>query len=372
MKVVIISQKSYPSISPRANRATELAKEFARKGHQVILYALLGDIDYSDFSATNKVKMKSLGVSRFGLEDNCNHRKRNKFLKLFRRLCGTYFDFPNCELRGLTYEALKKEQNVDLLITIAHPHTIHWGAAKFKRTFKNAVKIWIADCGDPYMLNPHTHYPWYFKYVEKRWCRICDFITIPIEEARQAYYPEFSDKIRIIPQGFDMDNNHLAVYRPNDVPTFAFAGLFYENLRDPHAFLNYLSSLTNDFKFIIYIKDTPYYRSTFHLNEYQHKLGHKLEIHSFIPRTELLYELSKMDFLVNIRNVSGVQQPSKLIDYAITGRPILEISSSFQEQQAFDEFLDGNYNNKTIVDNIERFNIKNIVSDMIGLTKEKE
>ena len=367
MKVVIISQNCYPYISPRANRATELAKEFARQGHEVTLYALLGILDYKVFSEKHCVTVKNLGVSKYGLSDNSQRVNVNLFAKGFQRVFGRYFDFPKCELMNMTYRALKTERTADLLLTIAQPHTIHWGAAKYIKRYPNTIKTWIADCGDPYMLNPHVHYPWYFKYVEKKWCRLCDFITVPIEEARKAYYPEFSDKIRIIPQGFDFESNRLAEYKPNKVPTFAFSGIFYEKLRDPHAFLDYLCTIEKDFKFVLYIKDTPYYRSAFHLNEYQQKMGDRLEIHDFVPRSELLFELSKMDFLINIRNVSGVQQPSKLIDYALTRRPILEINSGFNERQSFEKFMNGNYEDQIVIDNLERYDIRNVVGQMISL-----
>lgn len=370
MKVVIISQKSYPYISPRANRATELAKELSRQGHRVILYALTGSLDYSDFHKEYGVEVKSLGVSRFGLSNNEGVSRRNVLYKVIERYLGRFLEFPSCELINMTFRALKKERQIDMLITIAVPHTIHWGAAKFRKKYPGSVHTWIADCGDPFMLNPFLHKPWYFKYVEKNWCHLCDFITVPIDDAIKAYYPEFAEKIKVIPQGFNFDNNTLANYIPNSIPTFGFAGLFYEKLRDPQSFFDYLSSLNCDFRFVIYIKDTTYYRSAFHLDDYQKKLGSRLVIHNFIPRNELLYQLSKMDFLINIRNDSGVQQPSKLIDYAITGRPILEISSSFKEIDLFNQFLKGDYHHQIMIDDISQYDIRNVVKAMIALTNK--
>ena len=370
MNIVIISLNCFPYISPRSNRATELAKEFSRQGHKVTLYALLGDIDYTEFMNETKVTVKNLGTSKYGLVNNEEKKHTSKLVKGLTVLLKRPLHFPKIEAKSLTYNALKAEGHIDLLVTIAQPHPIHWGAAKFREEYPNAITTWIADCGDPFMLNPHFNNPWYFKYVEKKWCKLCDFITIPIEDGRKAYYPEFSSKIKIIPQGFDFENNNLAQYTPNIRPTFGFAGLFYEKLRDPHAFLDYLCTLDSDFKFVIYIKDTPYFRSAFHLNEYKEKLGDKFEIRNFIPRAELLHELSKMDFVINIRNVSTVQQPSKLIDYALSKRPILEITSDFKEQGTFEEFLNGNYTHQTIVENIEQFNIKNVVNNMVALCQD--
>ena len=369
MKIVVVTQNCFPYISPRSNRATELAKEFVRQGHDVTLYALLGDVDYFDFCENTGVKVKNLGKSKYGLLDNGNRRNNNPFYKLVSRYLGNYFDFPKIELMPLTSKALGNEGRIDMLVTIAHPHTIHWGAAKYIKKHRDKVGYWIADCGDPYMLNPGTNYPRYFEYVEKYWCKLCDSITIPIEEAKKAYYPEFADKIEIIPQGFDFENNKLADYKPNDVPTFAFAGLFYKDLRDPVKFLEYLTTVKSGFRFIIYTKDTPYNRGTFSLDKYQAKLGEKLVIRNFIPREQLLFELSGYDFVVNIRNKSTVQQPSKLIDYALAKRPILEITSDFNEDSVLEDFLVGNYERQTIVPDIERYNIRNVVGNMLSLVK---
>ena len=44
---------------------------------------------------------------------------------------------------------------MDMLITIAYPHSIHSGAARAKKKYSAIFpKTWICDCGDPFMLNP--------------------------------------------------------------------------------------------------------------------------------------------------------------------------------------------------------------------------
>src|SRR5690606_10094120 len=109
----------------------------------------------------------------------------------------------------LVYNALKKEKNsnYDILISIAAPHPIHWGVAKAIKKYKNIAKCWIADCGDPFMLSHNLQYkrPFYFKYYEKEFCRLADFITIPTAFAKDGYYKEFHDKLNVIPQGFNFN-----------------------------------------------------------------------------------------------------------------------------------------------------------------------
>jgi len=52
-----------------------------------------------------------------------------------------------------------------------------------------------------------------------------------------------------------------------------------------------------------------------------------------------------MDFLLNFDNNTHTQLPSKLIDYAITGRPAFNISSD-TDFSVLMEFFQGNYAGK--------------------------
>lgn len=362
LKIVIIAQTIYPNLSPRAHRATQLAIELAQRGHNVVLYALLGNYDYTEFSKKTTIRIKSLGTSKFGCPNSDNIRKENLFSKIIKKILGKYISFPGIELIPMIKEVLSNEKKIDLLITIAKPYEIHWGTALCKN---KDVKCWISDCGDPFMGNPFPKPPFYFEYIEKYWCRRTDYITVPIEEAKKAYYEEFQNKIRVIPQGFDFSNLKIADYIPNDVPTFAYSGIVYKNLRDPSVFLEYLCSIDYEFKFIVYTRSPRFF------DNYKSRLGEKIDIRDYVPRKKLLYELSKMDFLINFQNNSGVQQPSKLIDYALTGRPIINISNDFKEQDNFDLFMTGDYSRKVNINNLEDYNIKNVSNQFLNLYFEK-
>jgi hypothetical protein len=361
LKIVIVSQHCYPKLGPRSHRATELAKELASRGHEVVLYALLGDYDYTEISKEFNVKFKGLGVSKLGISDNIGHSNRNLLLRLLKKLLRHKLEYPFIELVYLVKKALKQEGDIDYLITSAHPHTIHWGAAHYISKNRHKIKFWVADCGDPFMNDPYNNHPFYFAEQERKWNRLCNYITVPIDEAKEAYCQKFRSKIRVIPQGFNFDKVKLADYKSNKIPTFAYSGVVYKGKRDPSLFLEYLYSLDFEFKFVIYANNNKFYEP------FIDKLGNKLEIRNYIPREELIYELSKMDFLINIKNVSEVQAPSKLIDYALTTRPILQISSEFNESKYVEEFLGQNYTNQMIIENIENYNIKNVVNKFIKL-----
>ncbi len=362
LQIVIIAQCIHPSLQPRAHRATQLATELAKRGHNVVLYALLGNYDYTDFSKETNLQIKNLGTSKFGCMNSDGVIKDNILYKIIRKTIGKYISFPEVELIPMVQDVLRKEKKIDLLITIAIPHQIHWGTALCTN---KEVKCWISDCGDPFMGNSVRKFPFYFKYIEKYWCRQTDYITVPIIEAKNAYYEECHNKIRVIPQGFDFSNLELADYIPNEIPTFAYSGIVYKNIRDPSVFLEYLCGIDYEFKFIVYTKSTRFF------DNYKSRLGGKIDVRDYIPREKLLYELSKMDFLINFQNNSGVQQPSKLIDYALTGRPIINISNDFKERENFDLFMKGDYSNSYKINNLEDYNIKNVAQQFLKLYIEK-
>lgn len=364
MRILLVGAYFPPFQTPRAFRLYELAKELS-KTNVVTVYALLGDYDYSSMRNDTNMAIKSLGKSKFGNEDSTGKKKRSLINSLISHTIGKWLLFPTIEFKGLVYKVIKKEyRNYDLIISIAYPHPVHWGVMKAK---KEALKegysfpSWVSDCGDPFMGNVFTPPPFYFKSIEKEWGKMTDYITIPVEEARTAYYPNVQDKICIIPQGFNLDC-HYGDYQANSIPTFVFAGSTTRHLRDPDKFLRYLATKSIPFCFLVYTRDVGFY------DDYKALLGDKLSVHSFVSREEILSIMSKADFLVNIANESSVQKPSKLIDYAIAGRPILEITSSFKEESIVDEFLAGNYSQAMPPIDISEYDIKNVAKAFLKLS----
>ena len=49
LKIVIFAQWVLPIINPRSHRTWQLALNFAKQGHDVTVYALLGKTDYSKY-----------------------------------------------------------------------------------------------------------------------------------------------------------------------------------------------------------------------------------------------------------------------------------------------------------------------------------
>ena len=360
MKVLILGHWIYPFVNPRANRTWELAKGFAKNGADVTVYAVLGDRDYTVEESRYNIKIKNLGTPRLGMIDSQGCIKTNLINKVIGKIVGEYNSWPGVEFYSMIKKCFQKESGVDLLISVANPHIIHWATAEYIDILKPAC--WIADCGDPFMGNaffsPHKRY----EKRERNWCSKVDYISIPVNDGIKGYYPEYREKIHVIPQGFDNSCIKLSDYTPNLIPTFAFVGSVYPGLRDPSRLMDFIYENNIQCKFVVYSGSKVF-------DAYLTKLDGILYVRSFLPRKELIAEISKCDFLINISNGTTIQTPSKLIDYAVSKRPILTISSAFDhdEQQDFKEFLKANYSAETKVYDVEKYDIDSVVKQFTDL-----
>lgn len=361
MKILIVSGYFYPQNTPRAFRTTELAKRFCTLGHDVTVYIPQTGCDYSlflkEFPITIRHYQSFVGRSKFvgiSIVDRVIYRVLNQF-----------FTYPDRWNIKPLMKSLRKETGYDLLVSIAMPHSVHWAIGKLYSIGIKAARSWVADCGDPFMLTATNRFrpPFYFKPMETRWCRMCSFISVPTDKSFGGYYPEFRDKIRVIPQGFDFSEIRRKEYKQNAVPTFAYSGSTIPIRRDLRPILDVLIKMNVDFELHVYTSQREMYVS------YKEQLGEKLQLHEYVPRLELLEKLSGMDFLLNLDNGITVQTPSKLIDYALTGRPILSLNSCNIDESLLESFLNGDYSGQYVVNNLDQYNIVIVAQQFLDLCK---
>lgn len=349
--------------SPRSFRTAELSEELARRGHEVVVCTVQGKYDYTEYEKQTGVTMCGM-KPRFATLANDGTRRRNLFDRAMFKLFEHLLFWPWCEFHFLVGKVIKENPGADLLITIAYPHSIHSGAARAKRRNPDMFpKRWIADCGDPFMLNPMMKFPGYMKRFEEMWCQGCDFITVPTEESRKGYYEQFQDKIRVIPQGFDFSKTPVAEYRKNEVPTFLFTGRVYPGERDPHSFMDYLLKYDKPYRFIMMMLEP--------LEEkYLTQSGGRIEYVIGKGRGDVILECSKADFLINMTNPSTIQTPSKLIDYGISGRPVLDVDNDFRDDTAFREFMAGDYHRQHVIESLDSYRIENVAGRFLDLAEQ--
>lgn len=367
-KILIVSRSFFPQNSPRSFRTTELAKEFARQGHEVdvLLPQNLQTEIEEKFDNSTGIRFLYYGPLKWKLLQRSKISWIGDWKRKFGRLLFLLFEYPNIEIYFKLPKALKRLQAYDLMVTIAVPHENHWATARVRTKNHPVANTWVADCGDPFMTNVLETIapPFYFGFLENNFLKKADFVSVPTEGSVKGYNAKYRHKFRVIPQGFNFSDVKLATSKPeHKQPTFAYAGgVTHRGIRSLHGFIGVLKKLNRPFRLHVFSN------SAFEVLS-QEVSGYENQIvfHQAIPREELLVELSQMDFLVNLDNGTHLNTPSKLIDYALTGRPILNIHPEKPDEELIRHFLTGEYNQALKVDDLDRYNIKNVAAQFLEL-----
>lgn len=368
MKIHIITGHYTPQIHPRAFRASELAQEFTRLGHEVTVSVLteIEDFDYEEYSIQTGIKINVLGLYKHSMNESLVSKK-STFLSKTKEFISEYFFagrlFPNSKKIA---DLLEIAEDTELVISLSTPFMDILGVSRFiKRLRGRKPFVAIADSGDPFYYSKQYGKAFWFHWVEKNAYKQYDYLTIPVETAIPSYnrlIPE--QKIKIIPQAFNLQDTKLYEGCLSTPIKFAYAGVFYWDIRNPEFLFKYLDSLDVDFEFHIFMRYADAKLNEV-LSSYPN-LKRRIRLRLSVPRKELLYELSKMHFLININNISNTQIPSKIIDYRIANRPILSFNSSDFNAEQFIQFMNENYEGQMLVD-ISKYDIKNVAQQFLEL-----
>ena len=376
MRIAILTAVFHPELHPRAFRAYELAKEYAKQGHEVEVFLLtrIKGFDYKQLGENLHIKITILPLYIRELGAQNVFQQTNPILRwvhwgyrwlLEYFLAGNLFAYSTRIAEHLKQTMKEK----DMVIALSTPFMDLLGLAKYVHQLPNNTEkktTYIADSGDPFYYSQQTKRALYFKWVEKWVYRHFDYLSIPTSDAIPAYAPLIPiEKIKIIPQAFNMRDVNLAPAPTGNIPTFAYAGVFYQDIRNPEFLFQHLCTLEEDFRFHVYLRHRdPHITSI--LNKYQQQLGEKLVIHYSVERTELLYRLSECHFLINISNTTTTQLPSKLIDYGITKRPVYSFDKHGFDPLVFDAFMHGDYTRAMEID-IRPYDIEVVTKQFIDL-----
>ncbi|XZJ82695.1 hypothetical protein ACSXCS_04510 [Clostridium perfringens] len=361
-KIIVNSYYFFPENTPRAFRATELVKELIRNNFYVIVvlpnhYRKYEDIINDNLNIKNLIFCGEINNNVNSEIESYKNKKNIPLKKYISKVIRYTLSEKNIFYSIINYKYMKNlNEKFDCIISIGLPFSIHIGTYLFAK--KLDIKI-IGDYGDPFSSNPAIKLAPYFKLIEKRILKRFDYITIPTKESEKYYKNILNNmnKINIIPQGFDFSNIKISKYIKNDKCKFAYAGLFYEKIRNPKELFCKLCEIEESFEFNIYT-DLNNYENMKCLENIPCKIRDKVKIHGLLPREECIYELSKFEFLINIENSNSGQKASKVIDYALTNRPILNLSSNF-DISVLKDFINGNYEKSLNID-LSEYDIKNV------------
>ena len=376
--ILIVSNACYPELSPRAFRTTELVRELVRRGHRVTLLLpnretyrrnpLTGDGLQIVYSSSRLEPEKGTPTAR-------RNRKIRSLLPKFAQRAVLYFYCHELRAKydpGLCERLSELSGPFDAVLSISYPAAVHLAVSRAMR--RNAAlrsAVTIAEFSDPPFRGDvaRTVFPAYFLYL-KRWARQFDYFTIPVEKALPCYTPYIDrDRVRIIPQGFDLSTVRRLPYTPHAKPVFAYAGRFYERIRDPKFFFDFLATLDTDFRFDLYVNYLdPCFREM--IREAQGRVTGEIALHDPLPREKLIERLSQADFVVNFDNATSNATPSKLIDYAMSGRPILSFNERTFDPEGFHAALSGDYSAQVKGIDLSQYDIRRIADRFEELIDE--
>lgn len=367
MKIHILTGHFYPQLHPRAFRASELAIELAKRGHKVVVTNLTAveGADYEEYSKRTGVQVNNLGL--YTISNKKAKMVSNSKWHHFKETCVEYFLSGDLYRKSRTIaKRISISEGTDAVIALSTPFMDVLAISKYIENYGKKF-VTIADSGDPfYYSKQYKKAPWFY-YVEKRAYRSYDYLTIPTENAIPSYAPLIDNsKIKIIPQGFRMDNLKLYNGAFDGPIRMAYAGVFYWDIRNPEFLFSYLNKVQKEFELYLFMRNKDALVKEL-LNKYPNV---KKRVYvSSLPHDELIYELSRMHFLINIENISNTQMPSKLIDYGMAGRPILSCNSDSFSKDVFDGFMEGDYSGAYHVD-VQKYNIVTIVDQFEQLIKD--
>lgn len=374
-KILIVSYYYEPENTPRAFRTKELVTELSNRNYSIDLFIPEQNIDKINEYPNN---VNITGVKSRKANINNNKNEKSKILNLINRVKNKILNFATGDINGFLfgnnlYKTLisrVKNEDYDAIISIGLPFYNHLATARFiKKTEQQGIHI--CEYGDPFYFNPQHSMPLYIKYIEKWGTGQFDYISIPTAQSIEYFmHLKPLENIKIIPQGFDLSAISISEYKANKIPTFCYAGIFYKNIRNPQPFFEMLTKINIPFIFVVYTDLNDKFSNDI-CSHYKNILGDKIIIRNFIPRLELIEIISGMDFLINFDNTNSNQVPSKLIDYSLSERPILNIDLTSNDTTNFLKFLKQDYTNKVEI-NVLDYDIKNVVNSFEELITSED
>ncbi|MBN4072284.1 hypothetical protein JYU03_00015 [bacterium AH-315-F03] len=236
-------------------------------------------------------------------------------------------------------ERLLSQRRYDTLITVSDPFTAHVVGLKLKKKYPELK--WLVDIGDPFSFrrdNPTNNFGLYEKKnlrLERQIFHGANSIAVTSEATQKRYkelFPEYSLKIDVIgPLAPDVQNSNTDVspFENNGKHKLVFAGALYRLIRNPHYLLKLYECLLNkpgqssfELHFFGGYDDCASYFS-----QYESGLGKTLFLHGLVSRETTMSALRNATALINIGNNNPYQLPSKIMEYAAFGKPIVQLSS---------------------------------------------
>ena len=367
MKVLIITPLYAPSIDPRAFRWTAISEHWVSQGHSVdVLSGWRTGLAREE--TRNGVRVCRVGGA---ITENIRSFLEKAGDRPGRENGSTSVPLPSMRgippasnlassIKALLTKGLEKiwwpdyawfwyrpavrkarvllsAREYDCLISVSNPFTGHLVGYSVHRRFPSLP--WIVDLGDPFSFieevprNNRKLYGDLDVRWEKKVFRAAGAVSVTTKGTKERYeraIPECAGKIFVIPpllSGPGQEPPGGRIFPEDGKLRLVFVGTLYRAIRNPDFLLDLYGKLL----------ETPLAdRLELHIfgniNDcsecfapFGQLLGEKIFLHGVVSRDVVFRAMREGTILVNIGNNTSYQLPSKVVEYASFGKPIVNL-----------------------------------------------
>jgi glycosyltransferase involved in cell wall biosynthesis len=351
-KVLIISFQYWPALNARAFRWTALAEDWVRKGREVhVVCARVPDrpvLETQNGVRIHRVgsawieRLRGAAIPVTGGETAARRSAIRYAATATARAIWHRIYWPDTSCTWY-FAARSKARELlaairpEAVVSVSPPFTaVAVGRSLARRSRRESR--WLIDLGDPFSFAdeaPPNNFHIY-RGLNIRFERSCfaaaDSVSVTTPETRDRYaalFPESAQKIIVIPPLVALPETGGGTVHAgrSDRRQLAFLGRLYPTIRPPDFLLALFAALAEAPAGERY--ELHFYGETWECEAsfapYRHMLGRNLFVHGAVPRERAASAMRSAYALVNIGNDTRYQLPSKIVEYAMTGRPILNL-----------------------------------------------
>ena len=352
MNVMIITHSYLPSFTPRALRWSAIAEQWVKKGNQVdVLSGSNGSPSWQE--RVNGVQIYRIGglflERRRGQLGALQGPSEGSISRWLRRLYDVSWKkvyWPDYACLWY-YAASRKAKELlgrkryDVIISVSLPFTNNLVGMRLKKNSKDIP--WLVDVGDPFSFSEMRHlnnrvlYGKLNERVEGAVFTRADWVTVTTEEVSSLYkqkFPENAYKMNVIPPLLN-EREELkkasAVKLNEGKINISYVGNFYRLIREPDVLISLLESMLMADPALREIVAFHIFGNTERFPTALRKskeLEQVCTLHGSVEHSFVGQIISQSQMLINLGNTTSYQLPSKIVEYAASGKPIINICTS--------------------------------------------
>jgi glycosyltransferase involved in cell wall biosynthesis len=333
-RLLVISASYAPALNARAFRWTSLAEHFAAQGCEVdVVTKPHGDAPACGVHI-HRVGFRSAEAARArAARDPAGQSVARR---MWRALywpdsdCVWYWPARQESVR------LARERRYHAIVSVSPSFTaVLIGRAALAA---NPRARWLIDLGDPFSLdtgiafNNRALYAGLNARTERAAFAQAHAVTVTTPQTAGRYaeaFPESAAKIHVIPPLLSVPaaGADAAAFAPGTARRFVYIGTLYRQLREPgfllQLFERLLAADPGRYELHLFGEAQAFAAE---LEDWRARLRGALHVHGVVPRETVVRAVADADLLVNIGNTTRDQLPSKVVEYAASGRPILNLA----------------------------------------------